>query len=276
MSTESKNHEPYVFPERRLGGNHRYALTPKQHAAEIVGQKYGWVKPKSTDFKNDEFTGGEPVRKAVQKLFGHLHEGMVNTEIEDHRIKPYKAHYDHWPVDMRNQYPWARVRIRLLSDTAEGGESLLIAAEGLVKALFFGMDAEGNPLFTDGEEDPRDLPNCGLKMNETRAAIGFKQIEGKSVHTGYEMFSADECSSDKGKEIKMLEGFTGKPFVQSRDGNEKVFSWIKVHKNSCASSENNVVEFYPDQGCAKFNVGYKYGLPTCGVRRLLRGVGGKW
>lgn len=188
----------------------------------------------------------------------------------DPRLQPYKAQYDRrWPEAMRAQYPWATVRVRLLTDTIEGGgEPLLTAAEGLVEAVFFGMDAEGNPMFADGKEDPRDLPHCGRDYDPTRKQVRFKaDKEGKQVPTGYEMFPYAN-QYDKGEEMLAFERFTGKPFVKSQDRCE-VASWVESGENS-SWPRYVTTNPYTREACG-LNLAFVVYVPERGVRRLLRG-----
>ncbi len=79
---------PYSGDEKREGKDHRRHLSPQEAAVEIAGSKYHWARPSDTEFADAQFTGGEPVKKAVAALFDKL-EGK-EPEV-DPRCLSYKA-----------------------------------------------------------------------------------------------------------------------------------------------------------------------------------------
>lgn len=243
-------------------------MTSADHAGEIVWELLDGRRPENLD---EVLVGRtEAVKQEVRKLFGRL-EAIPET---DPRLQTYKAHYDRWDEAMQTQYPWASVRTRLLTDTIEGGgELLLTAAEGLVEAVFFGMDAKGNPLFADGKENPQYLPHCGLGYRKTRRLVRFKKNDkGRKVPTGYAMFpykkGVDGDLDAKSEEILAFEKFTRKPFVRSENGEERVSSWLESGENPRWPRS---VFFDPYFGSAAVYVDGPYSVPKRGVRRLLRG-----
>lgn len=207
----------------------------------------------------------------IEKLVEGVHDNAIATiddSESDEHLKVWRADYDKWDQAMKSRYPWAHVRNRLLTDTAENGEPLLEAANGLVEPVFFGMDIEGNPLFADGKMNTRDLPYCGLTYEETMEAVCFKKdSDGKQVKTGYRMFQITE-DDNKSPEILQFENFIGAPFVNSGEIREFVSSWVESRN----VGRPQFIRCNPFNGEANiYSVNAEYSNPNRGVRRLLRG-----
>lgn len=73
----SSGKQPYTGSERR--GHSRDRMTIEEQAVDIVAGKYKFQKPSDVDFKQAHLTGGDPVKKAVAKLFDRL-EGKLDAE----------------------------------------------------------------------------------------------------------------------------------------------------------------------------------------------------
>ena len=74
MTAEVSEKQPYTGPERRRHPRDR--MTVEEHAFEIVDRRYNFTRPSDEEFKEAQFTGGEPVKKAVAVLFDRLEEKL--------------------------------------------------------------------------------------------------------------------------------------------------------------------------------------------------------
>ncbi len=237
-------------------------------AQGVVDETAQEVEAEQKDF-------GDRARGAVQGEAGLPSPEATHPPESEPRLQRWKLNYDCWSKAMQASHLWAVVKDRLLTDVAEGtNKPLLTVAEGLVDGVFFGMDAQGNPLFADGKQDPKELLHCGYDYATTRALVRFEQDkEGNQVPTGYQMFPYVE-SYKKSPEILAFEAYTGKHFVEPRtrtDGGDKDWraSWVESGNNP---SWPRTVNFFPSDGVAGVSSDNpENSFPVLGARRLLRG-----
>lgn len=77
MAESQGTSAPHTGDERR--SHQRDRMTVEEQAVDIVGGKYKWKRPSEAEFAEAQFTGGDPVKKAVQALFDRL-EGKLDAE----------------------------------------------------------------------------------------------------------------------------------------------------------------------------------------------------
>jgi len=94
MSPEAPTEkQPYTGPERRRHPRDRMIV--EEHAFEIVDHKYNFQRPSDADFEKAQFTGGDPVKKAVRVLFDRL-EGKLDAEKVKKLAEAFNRGVDIW------------------------------------------------------------------------------------------------------------------------------------------------------------------------------------
>jgi hypothetical protein len=199
---------------------------------------------------------------------------LVDQSVElGPRLAIFKADFDKDSV-LQAECSWAEIQSRLL---ANKGYYLALAQAMEGGGELFGVDRNGNTLFSDRGDEPIMK---GMNYKDTRDRVLYKHDRydingkmqtdeaGKPMSTGYEMFpfAGDD---DKSQEILQYETHTGKPFVKSPDGKEWCSSWVESGENSS----------WPRRVYFDLNFGRAYvggggpqdgGDARRGVRRLLR------
>lgn len=220
----------------------------------------------------------EALRLAIAKEQGKVNPTIVAPEIADTvevdpRLARYKEQYNGSGNPKLKAVPWSTIQARILEDESFQLRAALDLEQG---GELFGIDKEGNPLISDGGDEP---VMKGMNYPDTRARVRFKHTSndkagtmiqgehGQPISTGYEMFGYVE-PYEKSDEIKQYESHTGKHFVQSPSKKEWRSSWLESGENL---SLPRGVYSGPDREDSRV----RYGGPQFvgdnrGVRRLLR------
>lgn len=93
MSQAPAERQPNTGDERRTHSRDR--MTVEEQAVDIVAGKYKWKRPLEGDFKVAQFTGGDPVKKAVTALFDRL-EGKLDAEKVARLCEAFDRGVDIW------------------------------------------------------------------------------------------------------------------------------------------------------------------------------------
>ena len=143
--------------ERR--SHSRDNMTVEEQAIDVVARRYKWQRPTDAEFKEAQFTGGDPVKKAVKALFDRL-EGKLDAEKVRKLAEDFERGVDVWaqaglftPAREEEGYAkpdFARDYQPLLTpddmDMAEAGEAL---NKGYSTPVFTPMDV---PLHDENAE----------------------------------------------------------------------------------------------------------------------------
>lgn len=235
------------------------------------------------DFDNDPLKSrvGAVLEAANLRVAGQKAPAIAKAaeEVEvDPRLTGYKRQYDGSGNSKLKAVPWPTIQSRILEDE----DFRLKAAQELEQGgELFGIDAEGNPLISDGGDEP---VMKGMNYKDTRDRVHFKHTSndkagtlipgenGQPISTGYEMFGYVEPYG-KSDEIIQYEAHTGRKFVQNSQN--WCSSWLESGEN-LGSPENpswpRFVSSYPYSAFSfVYYVNPQHENPSRGVRRLLRG-----
>lgn len=219
----------------------------------------------------------EPVpTKASGDHVDTLRQGVAEQQLalvvaEDPKLLDFKRNFDRLNPKFRSRCSWAEVSRRLL---ANGGKYLALAKAMSNGGILFGIDQNGNPLFTDESKySPYIFTNMDYKNTRKKVLYQHDESEtmiideaGQPLPTGYEMFS---CSDDrkKSEEILQYESTIGH-FITSAFGVSDNDLWLESGDNP---SFANVIKFNPKTQktyIARDNADYNFRCRGC--RRLLR------
>lgn len=248
-------------------------------AARLSELKNTYVDPTSLAKREADYRDGQIVddlRAAILKLHVAVNPTIVAPEASDAvevnpRLTKYKEQYDGSGNSKLKNVPWATIQDRILEDEDFQLRAALDLEQG---GELFGIDKEGNPLISDGGDEPVVK---GMNYPDTRARVHFKHTsndkagtmiqgeDGQPISTGYEMFGYVE-PYNKSDEIEQYEAHAGKKFVQN--SKEYRSSWLESGKNP--SWPRDVGSGPRNAASRVYDDAPKDVYPTRGVRRLLR------
>lgn len=137
--------------------------------------------------------------------------------IDEHPVLAcYIYDYRHLSDQLRARCAWKEAQERLLANDCR---FLKLAKEMDGQGMLFGIDEAGNPLITDRGDG---ILHWNKNYFEARNAVCYVQQGGVKTFTGYELFPHVFGQCEKGPEMRILEEFTGKPFVSPG-----FFSWVE-------------------------------------------------
>lgn len=145
---------------------------------------------------------------------------LTVAEQAKERAATYRSQYEKLDDTLKFRCSWEEVMNRLL---ANDGHYLHLAEAMNEKGILFGVDEQGNPLFSDRGDGPMMF---GMNYADARRFVLMKKEGWKHVTTGYEMFPYSGCI-DKSPEIMMFEACTGNPFGHCPKGGPMRMSWLE-------------------------------------------------